>query len=570
SSSCELCCPMNKLSFFLLEDSIVCPICLEVFTDPATTACGHNFCMDCLQDYWDHQAMIGESPYCPQCREPFRSRPQLRKNISLGEIAVRFAQEENWRTKTLPVAGPKDVPCDFCSPQKLKSVKSCLQCVASLCKDHIRSHYEDKAFKSHQLLEPISNLQAKLCSKHHKLQELFCKTDGRLICCSCVREEHKNHEAIPLKEEKARKVVEVTRVQANVENQIMMMASDSQKQQGRVTYLSKVVKNARDEVNRSFAEVVKEIKHLQAKVMEFVDQEERLALVELGNSIQQRQGWLTNLKKQNLWLANLLREPSEQQFLQEFPQTKAMGGCAEAIVGLMCEESSSFVGLKQSLSDLKTQLAMVGLCFINKIFKHGITMLPYEVIPAVAHRKNFLKYYCNLNFNGNMASEELFLFKETHSVLNIGILLENNSAPGKGFNHWPQVLCSRSLCEGCHYWETEVSNTWFCLGVTYNYAYNVGKGYICYLIGRNNTSWCLEWDSVKFSVWHNNTQTVVKGKHYKTVGVFLDYSAGSLTFYGVTNTMNLIYRFLTTYTEPLYPAVMVSSGGLVTLNQHTG
>uniref|UniRef100_A0A452TT49 RING-type domain-containing protein n=1 Tax=Ursus maritimus TaxID=29073 RepID=A0A452TT49_URSMA len=28
---------------------ILCPICLEVFRNPVTTACGHNFCMTCLQ-----------------------------------------------------------------------------------------------------------------------------------------------------------------------------------------------------------------------------------------------------------------------------------------------------------------------------------------------------------------------------------------------------------------------------------------------------------------------------------------------------------------------------------------
>uniref|UniRef100_A0A8D0EEL0 RING-type domain-containing protein n=1 Tax=Salvator merianae TaxID=96440 RepID=A0A8D0EEL0_SALMN len=91
-----------------------------LFREPVTTACGHNFCMDCLQDYWDHQALIGECPYCPQCREPFNSRPQLRKNITLGEIAMRFTREDAQRSRRL--AGPTDVPCDFCSPRKLKAI----------------------------------------------------------------------------------------------------------------------------------------------------------------------------------------------------------------------------------------------------------------------------------------------------------------------------------------------------------------------------------------------------------------------------------------------------------------
>lgn len=150
----------------------------------------------------------------------------------------------------------------------------------------------------------------------------------------------------------------------------------------------------------------------------------------------------------------------------------------------------------------------------------------------------------------------------------MGILLENCSKPSQGFNHWPQLLCSRSLCEGCHYWEAEISNAWLALGVTYNYRHRTEKGCMFYLIGRNNNSWCLEWDSGKFSVWHNNIQSMLKGSYYKTIGVLLDYASGSLSFYGVTDTMNLIYRFLTTFTEPLYPVIMVSSGASVTLKKN--
>uniref|UniRef100_A0A670JE76 E3 ubiquitin/ISG15 ligase TRIM25-like n=1 Tax=Podarcis muralis TaxID=64176 RepID=A0A670JE76_PODMU len=558
--------PYILSSLLFLEHNIVCPICLEVFRDPVTTACGHNFCMDCLQDYWDHQALVGDCPYCPQCREPFSSRPQLRKNTTLGEIATRFAREEAQGSRKL--AGQREVLCDFCSPRKMKAVKSCLQCMASLCENHIRSHYEDNAFRNHQLIKPLNDLKANMCLKHHRLLELFCRIEGKFICHICVREEHKNHDAISLKDDRSKKEVEVRRVQANVENQVLMVAVDSQQHRGRVNYLAKVVKTARDEVNRAFAEAMKELKRLQNKVMDFIDEEERSALVGMGNSIQHSQEQLIDLQKQNYWLRGLMEDPSDHQFLQDFPKIRVMSGCTEALIGLKCEEPTSFVALKQTLSDLKSQVSMFGLCFINKALQKGITMVPYEVIPAPTDRKSLRKYYCLLNFDASTANEELFLFKETHSVLNMGILLENYSKPSQGFNHWPQLLCTRSLCEGCHYWEAEISNAWLCLGVTYSYKHRTEKACMLYLLGRNSNSWCLEWDSLKYSVWHNNIQTVVHGSYYKTIGVLLNYAAGSLTFYGITNTMNLIYRFLTIFTEPLYPAAMVSSGASITLKQH--
>ncbi|KAM3846369.1 E3 ubiquitin-protein ligase TRIM47-like isoform 4-T4 [Vipera latastei] len=536
---------MQKIGFLFLEDNIVCPICLEVFRDPVTTACGHNFCMNCLQVYWEHLALIGEQPYCPECREPLNSTPQLRKNITLGEIAMRFAQEESQDPQKL--ASFKNVPCDFCFPRKLKAIKSCLQCIASLCDNHIQSHYTDKIFKNHQLVEPLSDLKGSMCLKHRKLLDLFCKEEGKFICQICVREEHKNHEVISLKQERSKKEVEIQRIHASVENQVLMLAEDRQKHRARVNYLMKVVQNARDEVSWAFTEIIKEFKRLQTKVIDFIDQEEKSALLDMGNCIQRRHEQLADLKKQKLWLTNLMDDPSDFQFLQDFPKIKAISDCSEALIGLKCEELTSFVGIKQTLSDLKSQSSTIGLCFINKILQ---------------------KDYCILNFDATTANEELFLFKETHSVLNMGILLDTYSKPTPGFNHWPQLLGTRSLCEGCHYWEAEISNGWLCLGVAYSYRHRTEKSCMLYLIGRNNYSWCLEWDSVNFSVWHNNMQTVLHGDYYKTIGVLLDYAAGSLTFYGITSSINLIYRFLTTFTEPLYPAAMVSSGTSITLKQH--
>uniref|UniRef100_A0A7M4E523 Uncharacterized protein n=1 Tax=Crocodylus porosus TaxID=8502 RepID=A0A7M4E523_CROPO len=459
---------MNNTSLYFLKDKVMCPLCLELFTDPVTTACGHNFCMDCLQNYWDHQAMIGESPYCPQCQEPFSSRPRLCQNINLGEIA-KLAQEVPAMTK-LPPAGPNNIPCDFCSSRKLKPIKTCLQCTPSLCETHTQLHYKDKAYRSHQLLEPISDLKARLCLKHHKLQKQNCWAEGGFLGRTRLQEGRRDHEAVPLQGERATKAVSKTRA----------------------------------------------------------------ALVQMGNSIQQNQVKLADLWKQSLWMTGLLENTSDQQFVQ---------------VGFLPHVQwhfTEFLILHLGLNQLSPGLLPSPLNLLGFMFPFACPD-PHLLLP--------LADYCNLNFDPNTVSEELLLFKETHSVLNIGIMLESSSMPCQGFNHWPQVLCTPSLCGGCHYWEVEVSDSWLCLGATYSYAHRTGKNYI-YLIGRNSTSWCLEWDSLKFSVWHNNIQTVVKGSYYQTVGIFLDYAAGSLTFYGVTNTVNLIYHFLTTFTEPLYPALV--------------
>lgn len=190
------------------EDQVLCPICLEVFRSPVTTACGHNFCMTCLQGFWDHQAAEGETLYCPQCRESFASRPRLCKNVTLEEMVNCFTQAKSpAAASSWKLAGPRDVPCDFCGPQKRRAVKSCLQCMASLCENHLRSHAEDQVFRDHQLLEPLWDFKSCLCRKHRKLRGLYCRTEGCCVCGTCLLEEHRNHDIVPLQEERARREV---------------------------------------------------------------------------------------------------------------------------------------------------------------------------------------------------------------------------------------------------------------------------------------------------------------------------------------------------------------------------
>ncbi|XP_004709357.1 E3 ubiquitin/ISG15 ligase TRIM25-like [Echinops telfairi] len=556
----------------MLEDQVLCPICLEVFHNPATTTCGHNFCLACLQGFWDHLTAMGEMSYCPQCRQTFPSRPRLCRNVTLGDMVACFTQNKGPAMRSLQdVAGPGDVPCDVCSPQKLKALKSCLQCAASLCERHLRSHIEDQVFQGHQLLEPVWDLKGRLCPKHRKLCRLYCRTEGCCVCGACLLEEHKDHDTIPLAEERACKEVEVRKVQANVENQMLIIASDNQKHRGRMALLSKLTQRMRNEVNACFSDIVRETKQLQVKILEFLEQEETTVLGKLGNSIQQSHGRLLALEGDSVWLHTLLTNQSDQQFLQEFPRLKHFLAHDEPLTGTAFDEES-FHWLPETLVDFRTQLANVGLSFLNKLLLKGIKMNSYEVLPPAMDRKVLLKSYCNLHFDPAMASPELFLLPETHSVLNLGILLEPAAAgaPCPGFAQWPQVLCSRGLAEGRHYWEAEVSDSWVCLGVTYRRGALAGgraRRSVVYLLGRNPDSWCLEWDSLKFSVWHDNKRTVLPGAYQRTLGVALDCAAGCLAFYGVAGGASLIYRFLATFLEPLYPAVMASSGAAVTLRQ---
>uniref|UniRef100_A0A3Q3D042 RING-type domain-containing protein n=1 Tax=Haplochromis burtoni TaxID=8153 RepID=A0A3Q3D042_HAPBU len=60
----------------------LCSICLDVFTDPVSTPCGHNFCKNCISQHWD----ISEKCQCPVCKKVFETRPELHINTFISEM----------------------------------------------------------------------------------------------------------------------------------------------------------------------------------------------------------------------------------------------------------------------------------------------------------------------------------------------------------------------------------------------------------------------------------------------------------------------------------------------------
>ncbi|KAK0144748.1 E3 ubiquitin-protein ligase TRIM11 [Merluccius polli] len=80
------------------EDNFSCSICLEVFKRPVTTPCGHNFCRTCITKFWDDQVQYK----CPLCNELFHTRPDLRVNTLLSEMAAQIkpSVKEEYEVKT--------------------------------------------------------------------------------------------------------------------------------------------------------------------------------------------------------------------------------------------------------------------------------------------------------------------------------------------------------------------------------------------------------------------------------------------------------------------------------------
>ncbi|KAI7809531.1 putative tripartite motif-containing protein 16-like [Triplophysa rosa] len=121
------------------------------------------------------------------------------------------------------------------------------------------------------------------------------------------------------------------------------------------------------------------------------------------------------------------------------------------------------------------------------------------------------------------------------------------------FDNYRQVLCRESVCGRC-YWEVEWSGG---VDISVSYKSISRKGYEC-SFGRNDQSWSFCCTDSSCSFWHNNFETKVPVvSRSSRIGVYVDHSAGTLSFYSISDTMTLIHRVHTTFTQPLYPGFRV-------------
>ncbi|XP_030640003.1 protein NLRC3-like [Chanos chanos] len=180
------------------------------------------------------------------------------------------------------------------------------------------------------------------------------------------------------------------------------------------------------------------------------------------------------------------------------------------------------------------------------------------------------KYVCDLTLDPNTAHTLLSLSEGNRKVTRVR---EKQSYPDhpERFDYWAQVMCRESLTGRC-YWETEWSGVYGpVISVTYKGIRRKGNSDDCGF-GHNEKSWSLCCRGNSYSAHHNNQDTDIPHhpSHTHRVGVYLDWSSGTVSFYSVssdTHTLTHLHTFHCTFTEPLYAGFTVFTDSSVSLCQ---
>ncbi|XP_029901996.1 protein NLRC3-like [Myripristis murdjan] len=168
------------------------------------------------------------------------------------------------------------------------------------------------------------------------------------------------------------------------------------------------------------------------------------------------------------------------------------------------------------------------------------------------------KYSCQVKLDPNTANRLLKLSEDNRKVR----LTVWGKQPGpdhpERFDSCPQVMCGTGLTGRC-YWEVEWKGR-VNIGVTYRGISRRGDSDDCRL-GGNDKSWSLFCSDRRFTAEHKNRSTDVRVRPSSSssssshrVAVYLDWPAGSLSFYSVSSDALIhLHTFTCTFTEPLCP-----------------
>uniref|UniRef100_A0A3P9I9V7 B box-type domain-containing protein n=1 Tax=Oryzias latipes TaxID=8090 RepID=A0A3P9I9V7_ORYLA len=137
----------------------------------------------------------------------------------------------------------------------MKAVKSCLDCLASYCEEHLQPHSE--SLENHELVEASKSLKQNVCSRHNKIMKIFCRTDQLCICYLCLMGEHKGHETVSTATERTKKQQDLTKIRRQIQQKIKYREKDMRLFQQEVENIKVSADKAVEDSEEIFSEMIR-------------------------------------------------------------------------------------------------------------------------------------------------------------------------------------------------------------------------------------------------------------------------------------------------------------------------
>ncbi|KAG9463936.1 hypothetical protein GDO78_020768 [Eleutherodactylus coqui] len=482
-------------------DKLICSICLNNCEDPKRLRCRHNICKDCSNKMLETQEASGDLT-CPDCIVEFQERPVLPKKKTLNEDSEIF--------------------CSNCTFSPLPAVISCLNCKVSLCDKHLRIHSKSE--------EHIFTKLNFTCSTHKKRFRYYCSEDATYNCVSCFSENHQGHQVEPLTSDKEN---------GQLRSVLEKLAKSKKATEERVKNLQQYIKEAQQKASALTERVVTlfrdtrtQLNALEHKIVKDISNQEEQVRASAGDLICELETKIAKLSRDIKDMEGLYTKTKP---LPAVPRSESVkhdiGDIEEALdqdridldVGLV------LVTLHTALSDIVTNV------------KRGF----------------YVEHAQHIEFDINTASNDIHISGDLKSVSGSDFKQNRPKLPERFQQN--QVLSTRSFSSGRHFLEVETDHTgnWR-LGMSYPSI--ARKGYHSH-IGHSGKSWGLCRYLNQYFVIHN--RNIIRVSHKPSsqrLGILLDYEAGCIGFYELSDQIRLLHTYSTTFNEALHLILAVYMG----------
>ncbi|KAM9500095.1 E3 ubiquitin-protein ligase TRIM39-like [Clarias gariepinus] len=523
----EPCSFSSDSSDLLSEKLLLCSICLGVFTDPVTTPCGHNFCNSCLTQCWE----TSQHSHCPLCKEKFTKRPELKINITLREVTDHF------KKKSVP--DKPEVLCDACTGEKLKALKSCLDCGLTLCKSHLEPHNHVPKLKKHKLINPVKNLEDYICQKHERPLELFCRDDQTRVCQFCTEGDHKSHNTVTIEEESRERKTQLGKTQKDLQQKIQDRLKKIQKIKHSVELSKRDIEKEKADNVEVFTALIRSIERSQAELLEVMEEKQKAAERQAEGLIKELEQEITVLKRRDTELEQLSHTEDHLDLLQ--------------ISSSMCSPPHTKNWTEISINtDLSGDTVRTALSQLQQTLNEKLTQTLNDKLKETVSTelKRIQQYAVDVTLDPDTAHPTLILSADGKQVTH-GDTQQDLSDTPQRFNKCVMVLGKQSFSSGRFYYEVQVrGNTDWDLGVATESINRKGK----IKLSPEDGIWTVVLrNENQYKACARPSVPLTLREKVEKVGVFVDYEEGLVSFYDVESRSH-IYSFTSqSFTEKLYP-----------------
>ncbi|KAF3705148.1 E3 ubiquitin-protein ligase TRIM39 [Channa argus] len=518
---------MATASCLLSEEKFLCSVCLDVFTEPVSTPCGHNFCSGCIHKYWDSSDMC----QCPLCNRTFTTKPELHINTIMSELAAQFKNSVEVKSSTSDPQVPEnaDLLCDMCSGLKEKAVNSCLNCLMSFCELHLEPHQRVGVLKSHKLIEPVSNLDERMCKMHNKIKEMYCRTDQASICVLCIKTDHNTHNAVPLEEEYEVLMAKTDDAMANIQK---MIQSRSEKIAEITKSLDINDRDAEKEKKSSvqvFADLIHSIQKSQNELVELIEARHKATKQKGEGFLKELRIEVAELESRSCQLKRLSTSEDHHCFIQNFPTL--CSPLNKNWTDVAVNSDLSFEAVRGAVNLLKQRLDKI----MDKIPELKMTRMKEHAV--------------DLTLDADTAHSSLVISEDGKQVATVA---KNRTLPNnpKRFKMYPEVLAREGFTAGKFYFEVQVKDKikW-ALGVVKESVDRQGDTDLSVSDGY----WTIGLDEGGYIAYEDPIVAITLKEKLVKVGIFVDYDKGVVSFFDVVTKSHICSFTGCWFTEKLYP-----------------